>query len=172
MAPTGQKYPVYQSDLKTLGLKMDLNSLPMLKNVNSQYRKESLKCHPDKNDGNKEVFQELNKAYIRLSTFIANNGDDDDDDDENILLREFFKKFNDIKQNIASHTIFLENKYSDQWQEVLTKHYGPPSIKESAIIWALFLHTKKVTVSLYKQPRSDGCSKLLIQSSGYFLFTA
>ena len=177
MAHTGQKYPEYQSDIQTLGLKIDLNSLPKLKHINSQYRQESRKCHPDKSGGSKEDFQNLNKAFIRLSTFIAKlpNDDDDDenkDDEENVRLREFFQKFNDIKQNIASHTIFLENKFSDQWEEVLTNHYKKPVTKDSAIIWSLLLESKKVTVTLYKQPRSDGCSKLLIQSPGYYIFTA
>ena len=172
MAPTTDKYPEYQSDLDVMGLKLDQRVFPKLKTVNSQYRKESLKRHPDKG-GEKEDFQKLNKAFIRLSTFIAQlPNDDDEDDDENDQLKEFFRKFNDIKINIASHTIFLENKFTSQWEEVLTKNYGPPITKDSATIWSLFLQSKKVTVSLYKKPRSDGITKLLIQSPGYFIFTA
>ena len=106
MVHTTEKYPEYQSDIDVMGLKLDQHAFPKLKTINSQYRKESLKRHPDKG-GDKTDFQNLNKAFIRLSTFIAQLPNDDDHDDENVQLKEFFKKFNDIKINIASHTICL-----------------------------------------------------------------
>ena len=127
-------YEEYELDLQTLGLKT--TRLPKLKEITSQYRKLSLKVHPDKG-GNKEAFQQLSEAFHRLSGFVATYKEThfDPEDIEENELRRCFRKYNVIHENNGSTTVLLENGREAEWESVLTASYGEPKLTPSGKYW-------------------------------------
>ena len=166
------KYTELESDLSLLELDGNPETLPTLKILNSRFRKLALKFHPDKG-GDTAMMQQLSQAFQRLSTYISENTNcDQADKDENSCLREFFQKFNNIQLNTQSTTIFLENKFTEAWNTILTGRYGSPVISNTGKIWSFsYGQFKKITVSIWSRPKSDGKTKLLVQGKGYLNFT-
>ena len=166
-------YSEFTQDMDLLELTymtpLERNSIPQLKSVNSQYKKLALVMHPDKG-GNKESFQLLSQSFLRLSTFIANLNDEvaDPNDTEEIDLRKFFQKYNVIIENSGSTTIFLENGLETPWETVLIAKYGNPKITPSGKSWKTDFSIdnivqRKITITKWDQPKSDGFTKMCIQ---------
>ena len=171
-------YKEYESDLHIFGLNNE--RLPKLKEITAQYRKLSLKTHPDKG-GKKEDFQKLYEAFHRLSGFVAANKETifDPEDIEENELRKFFCKYNVIHENNGSTTVFLENGREAEWESVLIACYGEPKITPSGKSWKAkigsdHLPARNVTITKWDRPKSDNNTKLCVQGSypHYYLFSA
>ena len=135
------KYTEFYQDLSVLGFSTDQHDSanwkqPNLKVVNSHFRKMAFKLHPDKPTGDTESMKTLSEAFFRLSNYIRETTviQDEGDEAENSRLKEFFNKFNDIQNNINSTTIFLENKYSSEWESILCASYGSPILSKTGKI--------------------------------------
>ena len=173
-------YKEYEHDIQILGLNNNNNKLPKLTEISAQYRKLSLKRHPDKG-GKKEEFQELSQAFHRLSAFVAAHKEaifDPEDYEEN-ELRSFFCKYNVINENKGSTTILLENGRESQWESILTATYGSPTTTPTGKSWKATIGSdqlppKKVTITKWDRPKSDNATKLCVQGNypHYYIFTA
>ena len=171
-------YKQYEHDLQILGLTNE--KLPKLKEISAQYRKLSLKRHPDKG-GLKEDFQKLTESFHRLSAFVASYKDQvfDPNDIEENELRNFFCKYNVINENKGSTTILLENGREAQWESVLIASYGAPTITPTGKAWKATigydqLPPRKVTITKWDRPKSDNITKLCVQGSypHYYIYSA
>ena len=63
-----------------------------------------------------------------IGNFIEKYYQPKDDDTEEEIARYVFRSFksDDIKENLCSFTIRIDNHLSLVWDSVLTKHYGQP----------------------------------------------
>merc|ERR1719186_1173822 len=100
--------------------------------------------------------QNLTQSFQRLSKYVREHAECDKNDEKiNNDLRDFFVKFNDIQHNTNSTTIFLENKFSKEWENVLTSSFGLPVNTPTGKKWAFpFEEFKKITVTIWVIPRS------------------
>ena len=95
-----------------------------MKIVTPQFRRMSLKKHPDKPGGTTEDFQELFDAYEKLGRIIAN--DEELDDVDETKARAAFNEFNFSKENIYSITIFIQTGMVKFWEKVLSEKFTGP----------------------------------------------
>ena len=110
--------------LVVLGLKSDIECIPLMKEVRRQFLKLSIEKHPDKPGGTKEAFQELKDAYDRVGKIIHETEQDDLNDGEEAVARKLFRETNLEKINLYSVTISILTSQSDAWENVLTAKYG------------------------------------------------
>ena len=131
--------------------------------------------HPDRPGGDTATYQTIQNAYSMLGDFIEKNYETSKDDFEEQIARSVFRQFNssDIKENLASFTIKIENHLSLVWDRVLTKHYGIPlDRKANGKHWKHCDYTDDgsnkcdITIGKWHIPKKDKQSKLLIQSNG------
>ena len=150
----------------------NLDNVPhTMKELNSQYRKLSLKVHPDKNNGSeesKEQFQLLHMHWRTLGNeVLANNCDVNNVSEDERFNMDLFKEFNKDQRNMESHTVIIEDELAEIWALVLEARYGKPETKEGGC-GLIFRHwinsTLKFTITLYVKPKTDPRSKLHIQS--------
>ena len=98
---------VTQRLLSILGFPDGIESLPSMRQLKTQYRRTSLKRHPDKPGGTKGHFQELLDAFEKVGNLILNMDQSNLADDEETKARKEFKEFNFTKKNTFSFTIYV-----------------------------------------------------------------
>ena len=105
------------------------DKVPLQKVLNTLYKKEATRLHPDKNNDSKEskeAFQKLISYYSILNDHIMKNNESNDvqceEDDE------IFELFNRDIKNSQSHTIDVATDLAQFWKPVLVEEYG---IKET-----------------------------------------
>ena len=151
----------------------DFSKLPKMKELTSQFRKLSLKRHPDKPTGTKEEFQELISAYEKLGKIIENTTKDDHKDDDETLARKLFKQYNFEKENTYSFTISIKNNEYSSWEKVFLKHFGTPIDRSANSNGKQFMvnHNEgKIFVTLYHKPKSpSGTLYIQAEKSRHFL---
>ena len=109
----------------------DLVKLPLMRELQAQYKKMSKVRHPDKPGGTTEDFQELLNAYHSIGRLIEKEANEQPDDEEEVVARNMFKQFNFEKENSYSFTISIKNCEYLSWEEVFTKHFGVPVDKSA-----------------------------------------
>ena len=140
-----------------------------MRKVRTAFFKLALVRHPDKNGGPTAAFQELLNAYNRTLKHIAENLFNDNLSDEEEFVKDFFKKFNFPKENVQSFTILIQNEMADFWEDVLSENYNDPTINQASkgIQWKTLYNANdtatKISITLWKTPKNDNQSKILIQ---------
>ena len=117
---------VTQRLLSILGFPDGIESLPSMRQLKTQYRRTSLKRHPDKPGGTKGHFQELLDAFEKVGNLILNMDQSNLADDEETKARKEFKEFNFTKKNTFSFTIYVQTYRFSSWESVLTEKNGEP----------------------------------------------
>ena len=124
-----------QTALNILGFKQ-VSEVPKMKHITKRFHKLALINHPDKG-GNEELFKNISEAYRLIGEYIEKqkniNLDDDEsfDYEEDVAMKTFEQFKANVKQNMKSFTIHIDNSSSYTWELILTKHYGPPMDKKS-----------------------------------------
>ena len=125
--------PKIKSALEVLGFHecAKVGKLPKLKEVTKVFHKLAMVHHPDKPGGDGEVFKPITEAYRLVGEFLENVKDDKTDDhfdyEEDVARRMFHQfKFGNVKENMRSFTVHIDNADSHLWTKVLSKHYGDP----------------------------------------------
>ena len=111
----------------TLGIKYTSDQMPKMKFVQKRFYQLSLLHHPDRPGGDNITQQKIAEAFQFIGDYIVQNYYDQDDSEEE-AARHVFKNFDfkNIKENIFSFTIKIDNNLSNVWDAVLSAHYGPP----------------------------------------------
>ena len=152
-----------------------------MKLVIKQFHKLSLAHHPDRIGGDTATFQKILGAYQLIGEYIESHCEPKKDDFEEEIARSAFRQFNfsDVKKNLQSFTILIENHLSMSWEKVLTKHYHSPLDRNvNGKHWRHFGYTDDdsnkgdITIGKWHIPKKDRQSKLHIQSSGSGNFLA
>ena len=173
--------PLIMKALDRLGLTGYTDHPPKMKVITKCYHQLSMKHHPDRPGGVTSVFQEISNAFKLLGEFIEENYEPSKDDFEEDIARTAFRQFNftDIKENLSSFTIKIENHQSLEWDVVLTKHYGVPvDRKQNGKHWKHLdysddgYNSGAVTIGKWHIPKKDKQSKLHVQSNGSGNFLA
>ena len=160
--------------LKVIGLNDATEHPPKMKIVTRRYYDLSLIHHPDRPGGDNATYQAITEAYRIVGDFIEKFYEPKSDDTEEEIARHVFRSFNfeDIKENLSSFTINIDNNLSLIWDTVLTKHYGHPKDRTfNGKHWKHFDynddHGNKVviTISKWHIPKKDKQSKIHVQSS-------
>ena len=156
-----------------------VGKLPKMKAVKKKFHKLALTHHPDKPGGNGDVFKEMTEAYRLIGEYILDEPEDiektedDDHDFEEEVARKTFRQFqfSNIKENMKSFTIHVENSQSFTWDKILTKHYGTPVDRETnGQHWKVENYTDgsvtaNLTIGKWHIPKKDKQTKLHVQSS-------
>ena len=116
----------------TLGIKYTSDQMPKMKFVQKRFYQLSMIHHPDRPGGDNLTQQKITEAYQFIGDYIVHNYFDQNDSEEE-AARHVFKNFdfNNIKENIFSFTIKIDNNLSHVWETVLSSHYGPPVDRKS-----------------------------------------
>ena len=162
-----------------------VGKLPKMKDVKKKFHKLALTHHPDKPGGNGEVFKEMTEAYRLIGEYILEEQEENEDDENGVfdfeeeVARKTFKQFQfaNVKENMRSFTIHIDNAMSCAWTTVLSQHYGVPLDKNTnGLHWRVSNYsdghlTGNITIGKWHIPKKDKQSKLLIQSTekGNFL---
>ena len=158
--------------LATLGIN-DVRHLKM-KVVQKKFYQMSLIHHPDKPGGDTIMQQKLNEAYQIIGDSIVDNNDDIRVDSEEEAARHIFKSFNfnNVKENIYSFTIKIDNHLSHIWDTVLSDHYGKPIDRNTnGKHWKHHNYTDdnsnsgEISIGKWHIPKKDKQSKINIQSN-------
>ena len=113
--------------LATLGINDIGDQPPKLKSVQKQFYLLSMLHHPDRPGGDNPKYQKITEAYRIVGDYIESNFESEGDSEEEIARHAFnCFNFDDIKENLFSFTIKIDNNLSPVWDSVLTKHYGEP----------------------------------------------
>ena len=113
--------------LATLGINDSGDHPPKLKFVQKRFYQLLLVHHPDKPGGDNATQQKLAEPFKFLANYIVENYAISDDTEEE-MARHVYTNSNmeNIKENIFSFTIKIENNHSLIWDSVLSDHYGLP----------------------------------------------
>ena len=147
-----------------------------IRRVKLAFFKLSLVKHPDKS-GSTSAFQELLNSYHRILKHLSDNLENKDLDDDEQFFKEMFNKFNLPKENIQSFTIIIENCLADAWETILSKVYSSPIFNQSnnGFQWKTEYEFNdsltKISITLWKKPKCDNQSKILIQGGKQFMNT-
>lgn len=162
--------------LEILGFKDE--KVPKMKHFEKKYHKLAMVHHPDKG-GDENYFKSITEAYRIVGEYLEEEVLDESDDFEEEIARKTFKSFNfsNIKENMKSFTINIDNSSSTTWEKVLTIHYGQPLDKKvNGLHWKVKKYTDgnvtaNIMIGKWHIPKKDKQSKLLIQSNenGNFL---
>ena len=158
-----------------------------IKDLNSAFRKLSLRYHPDKNSGSAEStekYQYLQIMYKRLGDFVLSNdengsiGEEEDERFNRDIFRDLFNNSNKDKQNTYCHVVVIEKDLALHWKAVLDKRLGVPKTQAHKHIYKhqytvneeSLVSTRPATVTLYDNAREP---KIHIQSgsqvhNGYY----
>ena len=171
--------------LTTLGFVESLKDgkVPKLKVITKMYHKLAFAHHPDKPGGDGELFKVITEAYRLVGEYMENREKDEKSEEsfdfEEEVAKKTFKQFqfSNIRENMKSFTIHVENSQSYTWDKVLTKHYGPPKDRESnGLHWKVENYTDgnltaNITIGKWHIPKKDNQTKLHVMSNeaGNFL---
>ena len=161
--------------LAILGIKdvYDPKNPPKMKFIQKKFYQLSLLHHPDRPGGDNIIQQKITEAYKFIGDYIDKNIDVKDDSDEE-FARQMYRNFNfnNIKENLSSFTIKIDNNLSFCWDTILTNHYGPPiDRKTNRKHWKHCkysddsLNTGDISITKWHIPKKDKQSKILIQSN-------
>ena len=160
--------PTLKEALVILGVN-DTGDQPLkLKVVQKRFYVLSLVHHPDRPGGHNPTYQKITEAYRIIGDFIESNYEAKDDLEEEIA-RHAYKSFNfkDIKENLFSFTIKIDNNLSLIWDKVLTKHYGEPNDRiTNGKHWKHLNYSHDdtnhgdITIGKWHIPKKDNQSKL------------
>ena len=184
----------YSQDIMEALQIFELDNVPgTIKELNSVFRKLSLKYHPDKNSNSAESteqFKVLQIHYKRLGDYVLSHivpnivGDDEDEKFNRDLFREMFREKNTDKTNTYCHTIIIEKELALLWKPVLDKYLGQHQSKgphdqyiykdfQYAINEGTMVHRMPITVTLYatvKEPKIHIQSGSQVHNGHYILF--
>ena len=121
----------------------------------------------------------MTEAYRLIGEYILDEHEDiektedDDHDFEEEVARKTFKQFqfSNIKENMKSFTIHVDNSQSFTWDKILTKHYGTPADRgPNGQHWKVENYTDgsvtaNLTIGKWHIPKKDKQTKLHVQSS-------
>ena len=123
--------------LNVLGFKdsFEIGKVPKMKDVAKKFHKLALVNHPDKG-GDEELCKKVTEAYRIVGEHIEKNKNDTQEDDsfdfeEEVAMKTFEQFKANVKQNMKSFTIHIENSTSFAWEVILTKHFGSPVDRNS-----------------------------------------
>ena len=107
----------------TLGIKYTSDQMPKMKFVQKRFYQLSMIHHPDRPGGDNDIQQKLTEAFQFIGDYILQNYFDQDDSEEE-AARNVFKNFDfkNIKENLFSFTIKIDNNLSNIWETVLSAH--------------------------------------------------
>ena len=154
--------------------------VPKLKFVTKKYHKLVQKNHPDKG-GDEELCKKITEAYRLIGEYLekqeVENNEEDYDFEEEVAMKTFQQFKANVKENLKSFTINIDNDTSYTWEKVLTKHYGTPiDRKTNGLHWKVKDYTDgnivgNITIGKWHKPKKDNKSKLHVQSNeaGNFL---
>ena len=157
---------------------MEITQNPItLQLLTNQYKKLCKSRHPDKNhnpeDNSRftELFQELGNSFERLKKYLLEIIDIEelDSDSDEAKLYEFYTTHNDVKDNVGSVTILIENNLVPQWDRVLTDFLGQPISRShnEGIRWKVPNYQdsgRDISVTMWDKPK-DNKPKILVQSA-------
>ena len=173
-----------QEALRILGFELSAQEgkIPKMKYVSKKYHKLAMMHHPDRPGGDEKVFKPITEAYRLIGEYLERQKDENVEeafDFEEEVARNTFKQFQfcNVKENMRSFTIHIENSSSLTWTKVLSKHYGAPKDrKTNGLHWKVASytdgnHTGNITIGKWHMPKIDNQSNLLVQSTevGNFL---
>ena len=159
--------------LATLGIKNIGENPPKMKFIQKRFYQLSLIHHPDRPGGDTATQQKINEAFQFIGDYILHNYVNIDDSEED-AARQVFNNFNftNIKENLLSFTINIDNNLSHLWETILTKHYGPPADrKTNGKHWKHHNYTDDdsncgdITIGKWHIPKKDKQSKINIQAN-------
>ena len=163
--------------LSVLGFKdsYTIEKVPKMKEVTKKFHKLALANHPDKG-GDEEVCKKVTEAYRLVGDLIEKQKNDIPADDlfdfeEDVAMKTFEQFKANVKQNMKSFTIHIENSTSFAWEVILTKHFGSPMDRNSnGLHWSVKKYSDgnivgNVTIGKWHKPKKDNQSKLHIQSN-------
>ena len=154
--------------------------VPKLKFVTKKYHKLVQKNHPDKG-GDEELCKKITEAYRLIGEYLekqeVENNEEDYDYEEEVAMKTFQQFKANVKENLKSFTINIDNDTSFTWEKVLTQHYGSPiDRKTNGLHWKVKDYTDgnivgNITIGKWHKPKKDNKSKLHVQSNeaGNFL---
>ena len=155
-----------------------VEKLPKMKFITKKYHKLAMIHHPDRpGGGNQELFKKISAASLLLGEHLEEHRNEDTEkesfDFEEEVARKTFHQFKEsnVKENMRSFTILIDNCLSFTWDKILTKHYGAPlDRKENGLHWKVEQYTDgkftgNVTISKWHIPKNDKQTKLNIQSN-------
>ena len=180
----------FTEDIKEALRFFEIEDVPRtIKDLNSMFRKLSLRYHPDKNSGSAEStqqYQYLQTMYKRLGDFVLSNDENDNagvEEEERFnrdIFRELFKHFNKDKTNMYCHVVVIEQNIAHLWKTVMDNHLGTPETQQYKHIYKArqytvndesLVSTRPITVTLYNDVQEP---KIHIQScsqvhNGYYV---
>ena len=164
-------------DLNILGISDTPVKDLTVHNVKIAFFKLALVKHPDKAGGSSAAFQELLKSYQNILKHLAENLNNDDLDNDEQFLKDLFKEFNFPRENDQSFTILIENELADTWEEEISELYNDPTINAASnghqwkTMFEFAGNVVKISMTLWKSPKSNNQSKILIQGGKQSLNT-
>ena len=145
----------FKQDLAVLEIKV--GATLTIRYVTEKFRRLAKIHHPDRPGGDKETFQKLHNAYLRLLATLNDNLPENIDD---IHIKEFFKKTNFPLEKSSCFVVLLENELSKQWEQVLKELYGEGN---PLVNGGIQFKMENMSVSFYEKPKKNKRTKLLIQ---------
>ena len=142
----------------TLGIKCNSNHPPKIKLIQKQYHILCMTYHPDRPGGNSEKTKQITEAYRLIGEFIEENYNQYNDDHEEVIARAAFKQFNfsDVKENLRSYTIKIENHLSHFWDQVLSNHYSDPPLTYKTMTGIGRMSTLLMVIQTVTSPWASG----------------
>ena len=146
-------------------------------NVKVAFSKLALIRHPDKAGGSTAAFQQLLHSYNTVLKHLAENLREEGLDKDEQFLKDLFMNFNFPKENDMSFTIYIENKLADHWDYTLANMYNDPIIhptnygRQWKTGYSFEESSAKISLTLWKNPKTNKQSKILIQGGKQSLNT-
>ena len=182
----------FTEDIKEALRFFEIEDVPRtIKDLNSMFRKLSLRYHPDKNSGSAEStqqYQYLQTMYKRLGDFVLSNDENDNagvEEEERFnrdIFRDLFKHFNKDKTNMYCHVVVIEQDIAHLWKTVMDNHLGTPETQQYKYIYKArqytvndetLVSTRPITVSLFedvKEPKIHIQSGSQVHNEYYVLY--
>ena len=150
-------------DFRMLDISDDDRQNITIRCVHLKFKKLAKSRHPDKPGGTNEDFKALIGAYRRLIKHLEGglSNESDDIEDDVHYEKEFFMRSNFPKQNQNCFTVILQNELATEWEKVLSTNHGDgQQLTNGGIKYS----SGKVSITLYKKPKSDKKTKIHVQS--------
>ena len=145
----------FKQDLTTLDIKEGADLT--IRFITQNFRRLAKIHHPDRPGGNKEAFQKLYNAYLRL---LATLDDDHPENSDDLHVKEFFNKSNFPQEKINCFVVLLENELSSEWDHILKDLYGPG---KPLVNGGVQFKMENMSLSFYEKPKKNKRTKILIQ---------
>ena len=83
---------------------------------------------------------------------------------------KFFKPYNIVIENNGSIAVLLENDKELEWETIFSKNFGSAKETPSGKSWKVDYETeslpkRRLTITKWDSPKSDGISKICIQGA-------